>query len=91
MGMGGAVLLLTTLEYAEEHAIEPLAELAGWAETSDAYHDTAPSGWSGTLWVENRETVRGAGSEMCGMAAGFRSGQTHSIGLGFEAVHSCMP
>ncbi len=39
---GGALLLLEELEYALKRGAQPLAELAGYAATSDAVHLTAP-------------------------------------------------
>jgi len=39
---GGALLLLEDLEFALAHGAQPLAELLGYAATSDAIHLTAP-------------------------------------------------
>lgn len=39
---GGAILILEELEFALERGAEPLAELVGYAATSDAVHITAP-------------------------------------------------
>jgi 3-oxoacyl-[acyl-carrier-protein] synthase II len=44
MGEGAGVLILETLEHARRRGAVVLAELVGYAETADAYHDTAPSG-----------------------------------------------
>jgi 3-oxoacyl-[acyl-carrier-protein] synthase II len=43
MAEGGAVLILESHDSVLERGIEPLAELAGYGTTSDAYHVTAPS------------------------------------------------
>ncbi|MSQ11822.1 MAG: beta-ketoacyl-[acyl-carrier-protein] synthase II [Dehalococcoidia bacterium] len=40
---GAGVLLLETLEHALDRGAEPLAELAGYGATSDAYHITSPA------------------------------------------------
>jgi beta-ketoacyl-acyl-carrier-protein synthase II len=39
---GGAILILEDLEFAQARGAEPLAEIAGYAATSDAVHVTAP-------------------------------------------------
>jgi 3-oxoacyl-[acyl-carrier-protein] synthase II len=42
MAEGGALLLLEELEFARARGAEPLAEVVGYAATSDAIHVTAP-------------------------------------------------
>jgi beta-ketoacyl-acyl-carrier-protein synthase II len=42
MAEGGALFVLEDLEYALARGAEPLAEIAGYASTSDAIHVTAP-------------------------------------------------
>ncbi len=43
MGEGAAILVLESHESAERRGVKPLAELVGYAATSDAYHLTEPS------------------------------------------------
>ena len=43
MGEGAAILVLESHESMERRGVRPLAELAGYAATSDAYHVTEPS------------------------------------------------
>ena len=43
MGEGAAILILESHESMERRGARPLAELAGYAATSDAYHVTEPS------------------------------------------------
>jgi 3-oxoacyl-[acyl-carrier-protein] synthase II len=43
MGEGAAVLLLESGDSVLKRKVQPLAELAGYGNTSDAYHITAPS------------------------------------------------
>ncbi len=40
---GAACLVLTTWEFANTHGLKPIAALAGWSMTSDAYHAVAPN------------------------------------------------
>jgi 3-oxoacyl-[acyl-carrier-protein] synthase II len=58
---GGAVLVLEELNFALERGAEPLAEILGYANTSDAVHLTAPD-------------VEAAGSARCMQLAMERSG-----------------
>jgi 3-oxoacyl-[acyl-carrier-protein] synthase II len=43
MGEGAAMLILESGDSVRERGVEPLAEMAGFGSTSDAYHVTAPS------------------------------------------------
>lgn len=42
MAEGGALFILENLQYAQDRGAEPLAEIVGYAATSDAIHVTAP-------------------------------------------------
>ncbi|WP_283673107.1 beta-ketoacyl-ACP synthase II [Butyricicoccus sp. Marseille-Q5471] len=42
IGEGGGALLIETLEHAQARGAQIYAELAGWANTNDAHHVTAP-------------------------------------------------
>ena len=42
MGEGAAILILESYESVESRGVKPLAELVGYAATSDAYHITEP-------------------------------------------------
>ena len=43
MGEGAAVLILESLEHAEERGVEPIAEMVGYGSTADAHHLTQPA------------------------------------------------
>jgi len=40
---GAAAVILATPDFARSRGLDPIAELAGWASTSDAYHFVAPN------------------------------------------------
>ena len=42
-GEGGGVMILESLEHAQRRGAKPLAEMVGYAATSDAYHISAPA------------------------------------------------
>ncbi|MBI3630795.1 MAG: beta-ketoacyl-ACP synthase II [Candidatus Sungbacteria bacterium] len=42
MGEGAGVVVLVSADFAEAHHIKPLAEIAGYGRTQDAYHVTSP-------------------------------------------------
>lgn len=44
MGEGAAILVLESAEHAQARGARPLATLAGFGQTADAYHLTSPSG-----------------------------------------------
>ena len=43
MGEGAAVLVLESLQYAEERGVTPIAEMVGYGSTADAHHLTQPA------------------------------------------------
>ena len=43
LGEGGAVLVLESIESANERSIAPIAEMVGYASTADAHHITQPA------------------------------------------------
>jgi 3-oxoacyl-[acyl-carrier-protein] synthase II len=63
VGEGGAVLVLENLDFALARGTEPLAEIIGYAATSDAIHMTAPD-------------AEGAGAGTCMLLAMQRAGIT---------------
>ena len=50
LGEGAGVLVLESIENAEDRGVDPVAELVGYGSTADAYHVTqpAPAGEGGT-------------------------------------------
>jgi beta-ketoacyl-acyl-carrier-protein synthase II len=65
MGEGSAILILEELEHAKARGADILAELAGYAATSDAFHITAPAedGGSGAKAMQNALLVAGLNPE----------------------------
>ena len=61
MAEGGAVLVLEELEFALRRGARPLAELAGYAATSDAVHLTAPDAEGVGAMVCMQRALRRAG------------------------------
>lgn len=63
MGEGSCILLLESLESAEKRGAEIICEIAGYGQSSDAYHITAPN--SDCLGITNamKQAVDGAGIE----------------------------
>ena len=65
IGEGGAVLILESQESMERRGVSPLAELVGYAATSDAHHLTEPShdGYSAAKAMELALHKAGIGPE----------------------------
>ena len=61
MGEGSAILVLENHESMEKRGVKPLAELVGYAATSDAYHLTDPSPNGHSAAKAMKLAIRGAG------------------------------
>ena len=61
MGEGCGLLLLETLEHAEERGATPLAEVVGFGASGDAYHMTAPDENGGGMALAMQAALDDAG------------------------------
>lgn len=61
MGEGAAILILEDLEFAKARGAHILAELVGYASTSDAYHETQPAPGGSGLVKAMRRALHKAG------------------------------
>lgn len=68
MGEGAGAMLLGSLAFIEKHGLTPLAEIAGYARTQDAYHITAPhpEGFHAMRAIRLALTRAGISSEQIG-------------------------
>lgn len=60
LGEGSGMLVLESLEHAHERGVPILAELAGFGQSADAYHMTAPAPGGAGAQVAMREALRDA-------------------------------
>jgi 3-oxoacyl-[acyl-carrier-protein] synthase II len=63
LGEGAAVLIVESAESAARRGVRPLARLAGWGCSCDAFHATAPDAEGGGAYRAMSEALRRAGVE----------------------------
>lgn len=88
LGEGAGVLILETLNHARSRGVPILAELVGYGETSDADHDTAPSG-EGAVRALRLATERLLSSDESCYVNAHATG-TKGDGIEFSAIASVL-